>query len=134
MPYFWKLSIIAPNCLFYCTIWFKFTNHIRLETEISLKFLTTRNDILLSKLFWFTVRRNCSSDWEKNLKFEAEGREFAKLLRSLKQFYQTVKGHKFFWFLLFQSQLNVQHYTQASQLIIFPSLTPFPPHSLSRFL
>ena len=42
------------------------------------------NGILLPKLFWPTVRKNCSSDWEKLLKFEAEGREFAKCLRSLK--------------------------------------------------
>ena len=34
------------------------------------------------------------SDREKLLRFEAEGREFAKLLRSLKQFIQTVKGQK----------------------------------------
>ena len=37
-----------------------------------------RNGILLPKLFWPTVRKNCSSDREKLLKFEAEGREFAK--------------------------------------------------------
>ena len=41
-----------------------------------------KNGILLPKLFWPTVRENCSSDWEKLLKFEAEGREFAKILRS----------------------------------------------------
>ena len=35
------------------------------------------NGILLSKLVWPTVRKNCSSVWEKLLKFEAEGREFA---------------------------------------------------------
>jgi hypothetical protein len=29
------------------------------------------------------VRKNCSSDWEKLLKFKAEGQEFAKNLRSL---------------------------------------------------
>ena len=50
------------------------------------------NGILLPKLFWPTVRKNCSSDWEKNLKFEAEGQEFAKNLRSLKELIQTVKG------------------------------------------
>ena len=38
------------------------------------------------------MRKNCSSDQEKLLKFEAEGREFAKFLRSLEQFIQTVKG------------------------------------------
>ena len=53
--------------------------------------------ILLPKLFWPTVRKNCSSDWEKLLKFEAEGREFAKYLRSLEQFIQTVKGLNNFW-------------------------------------
>ena len=37
--------------------------------------------ILLPKLFWPTVRKNCSSDREKLLKFEAEGQEFAKCLR-----------------------------------------------------
>ena len=31
------------------------------------------------------MRKKCSSDREKNLKFEAEGGEFAKLLRSLEQ-------------------------------------------------
>mgnify|MGYP006863689267 CR=1 FL=1 len=39
--------------------------------------------ILLTKLFCPTVRKNCSSDREKLLKFEAEGREFGKFLRSL---------------------------------------------------
>ena len=34
---------------------------------------------------------------EKLLKFEAEGREFAKFLRSLEQFIQTVKGQNKFW-------------------------------------
>ena len=36
------------------------------------------------------MRKKCSSDREKLLKFEAEGREFAKILRSLEQFIQTV--------------------------------------------
>ena len=43
------------------------------------------------------MRKKCSSDREKNLKFEAEGREFAKLLRSLEQFMQTVKSQNNFW-------------------------------------
>ena len=41
--------------------------------------------------------QNCSSDREKLLKFEAEGREFAKFLRPLEQFIQTVKGQNRFW-------------------------------------
>ena len=52
----------------------------------------TINGILLTKLFCPTVGRNCSSDREKLLKFEVEGQEFAKILRSLQQFIQTVKG------------------------------------------
>ena len=45
------------------------------------------------------MRKSSSSDREKLLKFEAEGREreFAKFLRSLEQFIQTVKGQNNFW-------------------------------------
>ena len=43
------------------------------------------------------MRRNFSSDREKLLKFKAEGQEFAKILRSLEQFIQTVKGQNNFW-------------------------------------
>ena len=39
--------------------------------------------ILLPKLFWHTVRKNCSSGREK--------------LRSLEQFIQAVKGQNNFW-------------------------------------
>ena len=56
-----------------------------------------QSGILLPKLFWPTVRKNCSNDREKLLKFEAEGREFANFLRSLEQFVQTVKGQNNFW-------------------------------------
>ena len=38
------------------------------------------------------MRKNCSIDREKLLKVEAESREFSKILRSLKQFIQTVEG------------------------------------------
>ena len=50
--------------------------------------------------------QNCSDLlWEKNvlvvekilLKFEGEGREFAKFLRSLEQFIQAVKDQNKFW-------------------------------------
>ena len=36
-------------------------------------------------------------DREKLLKLEAEGREFAKFLRSLEQFIPKVKGQNNFW-------------------------------------
>ena len=38
----------------------------------------SRNGILLTKLFCPTVKKHCSTNREKLLKFEAEGREFAK--------------------------------------------------------
>ena len=41
--------------------------------------------------------QNCSSDWEKLLNLEAEGREFERILRSLEQFIQTVKVQNNFW-------------------------------------
>ena len=44
------------------------------------------------------MRKSCSSDREKLLKFEAEGREFAKFWRSLEQFIQTVKGQNNVWY------------------------------------
>ena len=44
-----------------------------------------------SDLMW---EKNCSTDREKLLKFEVEGQEFAKFLRSLEQFIQAVKGQK----------------------------------------
>ena len=44
------------------------------------------NGILLPKLFWPTVRKKCSSDRENFLKFEAEGWEISKCLRSPEKF------------------------------------------------
>ena len=52
--------------------------------------------ILFPKLFFPTVRKKCSSDGEKLFKFKAEGLEFAKFLRLLEQFIQTVKGQNNF--------------------------------------
>ena len=43
------------------------------------------------------MRKNCSRDQEKLLKFEAEVREFLKLLRLLEQFIKTVKGQNNVW-------------------------------------
>ena len=40
--------------------------------------------------------QNCPSDREKLLKFEAESRGFARFLRSLEQFIQTLKGQNNF--------------------------------------
>ena len=43
------------------------------------------------------MRKKNSNDREKKFKFKAEGREFAKNLRSLEQLVQTVKGQNNFW-------------------------------------
>ena len=48
-------------------------------------------------LFWPTVRKKMFYCSRKHLKFEVEGQEFAKLLRSIEQFIQAVKGQNNFW-------------------------------------
>ena len=40
-------------------------------------------------MFWSTVRKKCSRNQEKILKFKAEGQEFAKSLRSFEQLVQS---------------------------------------------
>ena len=57
-----------------------------------------KDGILLPKLLWLTVRKNCFSYRENLLKFEAEVREFTKCLRLLEQFIQTVKGQNKFMY------------------------------------
>jgi hypothetical protein len=42
-----------------------------------------KNGTFLPKLFRTAVRKNYSSDREKLLKFEAEGREFAEITRTI---------------------------------------------------
>ena len=65
-----------------------------MDTILFLEFCTVQ----WLHLYLFTcMRKNCSSDREFFLKFEAEGQEFAKILRSLEQFVQTVKGQNNFW-------------------------------------
>ena len=41
------------------------------------------------------MRKNCSSDRENIMKFEAKSREFAIILRSLEQFFLTVGQNNF---------------------------------------
>ena len=53
--------------------------------KITVNFCVTRKAILFPKL------------WEKLLKFDDEGREFANILRSLEQFIQIVKSQYNFW-------------------------------------
>ena len=51
----------------------------------------------VTKIVLTCCEKNCSFDLEKVLKFEAEGQEFAKLLRSLEQFIETAKGQNNLW-------------------------------------
>ena len=46
----------------------------------------------VTKIVLTYCEKKCSRDREKLLKLEAEGREFAKFLRSLEHFFQPVKG------------------------------------------
>ena len=55
------------------------------ETRFTIE-IKKNNGILLPLLFLSTVKKKCSSDWEKLLKFEAEGWEFGKFMRLLEQF------------------------------------------------
>ena len=85
----WKVRpILESECFFECRFprsdtleWLK----LELEKELGFRNLQEKlkNDILLPKLFWPTVRENCSNDWRKLLKFEAVGWEFENFLRSL---------------------------------------------------
>ena len=51
----------------------------------------------VSKIVLAYCEKNCSSEREKVLKFEAEGQEFSNVLRSLEKFFLTVKGQNNFW-------------------------------------
>ena len=59
--------------------------------------LSERNGILLPKLFWPTVRKNCSSDRENILQFDVEGREFAKKFEITKIIYSRSEQSEQFW-------------------------------------
>ena len=86
-----------PNC--------QFLSLVKFEKRRSFKWAWARTNCCPTKKKWYLVikivlnyvRKNCSIDREKLLKLEAEGREFAKILRSLEQFIQTVKGENNFW-------------------------------------
>ena len=53
------------------------------------------------------MRKICSIEREKLLKFEAEGQAFSKILRSLEQFIQTVVTESFFnWRFLISNDLE----------------------------
>ena len=77
------------------------------SSTVVFKKIHRRNYILLPKLFSPTVRKNCSSDREKLLKFKAEGLEFAKFLRFSKWFFLIRKKNKYSFQLQFLTWFNV---------------------------
>ena len=78
---------------------FSYWNHCQYSTvQGKLSSIFKNNGILLPKLFWPTVRKNCSSDREKLFKFEAE-----QFIRQWKV--RTVFGKR----MLFNSFLEVSH-------------------------
>ena len=70
-----------------------------LETGIlrNLPHKSTWNGILLPKLFWPTVRKNCSSDLKNFANSRPSASNFKSFSRLLEQFVQTVKGQNNFW-------------------------------------
>ena len=64
----------------------------QLLSQMDLIYLTVGIKYLIQSTTHFMKFLLCSSDREKLLKFEAKGEEFAKILRSLEQFFQIVKG------------------------------------------
>ena len=92
-------QVIAEDLLFTGTITegttvCQYVNTETQDVQVSSTYKVRVIGILLPKLFWPTVRKNCSSDRENLLKFEAQGWEFTKFLRSLEWFIRTVKGQK----------------------------------------
>ena len=85
--------------------WFHFPTTENVADNCQAQFRPLCNKILLwiwqhcppiSKLFWPFVRQNCSSDWERLLKFEAEGREFAKFVEITRTIYSNFERHQKF--------------------------------------
>ena len=75
------IKVFEKNCRFrfapMSSCFYFFLTSGENELFVAVHILQWRNDILLPKLFWPTVRKKCSTDREKLLKFEAEGRKFA---------------------------------------------------------
>ena len=82
----WPLSV--QSIFSFPSLWFSQWFY-KVDWDCWKLFSVTINGILLPKLFWPTVRKNCSSDWEKILIFEAEGREFAKKFEITRTIYSN---------------------------------------------
>ena len=85
----WKISQ-------FFIIFLIFFNNTLVKIRSGQKTYWLRSSLMVNLVFCY---KNCSSDRDFFFKFEAEGQEFAKFLRSLEQFIQIVKGQKNFAFL-----------------------------------
>ena len=62
------------------------------DIQVKASGVNGKNGILLcTKIFWPTVRKNCSSDREKLLKFEAEAKNFQKFWDHLNNLFKQWK-------------------------------------------
>ena len=97
---FVHLIVIIQSCnwylekiiISYSKFWFSSFSVILIDMPKKI----LQKSYFVTKLFWPTVRKKCSSDQEKLLKFEAEDWEFENVLGSLEQFILTVKGQNNF--------------------------------------
>ena len=81
------------------------SNSVRFRSKLD---ITIINWYFVSKI---VLTNNCSSDREKLLKFETEGREFAKILRLLERFIQAVKVSTFF-----ETEYSFNLFLEVSQI------------------
>ena len=65
-------------------------------TKITSQTALVRNCYFVNKIVLIYCEKKCFSHQERRLKFETEGREFAKFMRSMEQFIQTVNGQNNF--------------------------------------
>ena len=91
-----KLAVIQYLLDVQSSIWWKMGTQNALERHWHMP-LIWKSWYFVTQIVLTYCGKNCSSDQEKLLKFKAEGQEFAKFLRSLEQFIQTVKGQNNFW-------------------------------------
>ena len=84
----------CKNCLIFAVM-----SHAKQVFYQKTEFFISKNEkwYFVTKIVLTYCEKKCSSDQENLLKFEAEGREFARFLRSLERFIQTVKGQNNFW-------------------------------------
>ena len=109
VKWFWSsVTVIRVKMTLSVLLWMILTNVFVFPTTMARNVNTntmtafyhhcqSKNWYFVTKIVLTYCEKNWSSDREKCLKYEAEGQEFAKVLRSLEQFVQTVKGQNNFW-------------------------------------